>query len=153
LATVGLLMAGEAGVALKRADIKAEPFRDAKTIGSLARGERVDIVARDGGWYRIKFARLSGWVRMLSVRRGAPRKLGNEAEEWIGVASGRAGTGRVVSTTGIRGLTADDLKKATYSDNDLKKVDGLVVAAEQAQKFAAEGKLAARRVDYLPEGE
>jgi Bacterial SH3 domain len=153
LAAVGVLLAGEAGVALKPAEIKAQPFRDAKSIGSLARGERIEIVQREGGWYRIKIGKLDGWVRMLSVRRGAARQQTTMTDDLLGLASGRAGTGKVVSTTGIRGLDEEDLRTAHFNASELKKVDGLAVTPAQAQAFAAAGKLAARRVDYLPEAD
>jgi len=153
LAAAGGLLAGEVGVALKPAEIKAQPFRDAKSIGSLARGERLDIVEREGGWYRVKFGKLEGWVRMLSVRRGTPRQQTIDADELLGLASGRAGTGKVVATTGIRGLNEEDLKMAKYNEVELKKAEAFVVTSSQAQKFAKEGALVARQVKYLPDGD
>jgi len=153
LATAGVVLAGEAGVVLKRAEIKVEPFRDAKSIGVLARGERVDIGERDGGWYRVKSGKLEGWVRMLSVRRGAASPQKTTADELLGLASGRSGTGAVVATTGIRGLDEEDLKAARFNPGELKKVDALVITPVQAQAFATAGKLVARRVRYLPEAD
>lgn len=145
--------AGETGAAVKTDDIKSEPFRDARTVATLAAGDKVDILKKDGGWLRIKSARGSGWVRMLSIRRGEARKASaaGEAAGLAGLASGRAGTGRVVATTGIRGLNEEELKAAKYSEAELKLADSLVASRADAQKFAAKGKLAARKLDYLPE--
>ncbi len=39
LLAAGTALAGEAGTALKADDLKAEPFRDAKTVGSLTAGD------------------------------------------------------------------------------------------------------------------
>ena len=152
-ATAALLFGGDAGVALKPAEIKAAPYLDAKTIGSLARDDRVEIVGREGGWYRIASGTGDGWVRMLSVRRGEPRKLAASAEELFGLATGRAGSGRVVATTGIRGLDEEQLKQAKYNASEIKKLNAFTVTSAQAKKFADEGKLAARRVNYLAESE
>ena len=59
---------------LKTDNLMAEPFRDAKTVGSLATGDNVEILKKQGGWFQVKSAKGSGWVRMLSIRRGEARK-------------------------------------------------------------------------------
>lgn len=143
--------AGEAASALKAEELKAEPFRDAKTVGGLKAGDKVEILKRDGGWFQVKSARGSGWVRMLSIRRGEARKAaGGEAAGLLGLASGRAGTGKVVATTGIRGLSEEQLKAAKYDKAELKQADSFVSSRAEAQKFAAKGGLTARKMDYLP---
>ena len=144
--------AGDKGVAVKADELRAEPFRDAKTVGVLAAGDRVEIIKKEGGWLRIKSAKGSGWVRMLSVRRGEARKTaaGSEVAGLAGLASGRAGTGKVVATTGIRGLNEEELKAAKYNEDELKLADSYVASKAAAQKFAAKGKLAARQMNYLP---
>ena len=139
----------ETGIALKAAEIKANPYRDAKIIGSLAKGDKVELLARQGGWYRVKSSRGQGWVRMLSIRRGEARPRSIDTEGLVGLASGRAGTGRVVATTGIRGLNEEDLKNAKYNEPEIKKVESFTVSADQGRQFAAAGKLEARKVEYL----
>ena len=146
----GMALAGDAGTALKADDLKAEPFRDAKTVGSLTTGDRVEILKKQGGWFQVKSGKGSGWVRMLSIRRGEARKGGDDAAGVLGLASGRAGTGQVVATTGIRGLNEEDLKAAKYNEAELKKAESFAAPQADARKFAAEGKLVARKVQYLP---
>ena len=150
LLAIGTALAGEGGSALKADDLKAKPFRDAKTVGSLAAGDRVEILKKQGGWFQVKSAKGSGWVRMLSIRRGEARKSGVDAAGLPGLASGRAGTGSVVATTGIRGLSEEELKSATYNETELKKAESYATTRTEAQKFASSGKLVARKVDYLP---
>jgi hypothetical protein len=149
LFAVGTTLAGEAGTALKADDLKAEPFRDAKTVGSLTTGDNVEILKKEGGWFQVKSAKGSGWVRMLSVRRGEARKGSGDAAGVLGLASGRAGTGSVVATTGIRGLSEEELKAAKYNETELKKAESFAATEAEARKFAAEGKLVARKVEYL----
>ena len=96
--------ATEDGTALKADEIRSEPFGDAKTVATLAVGDKVEILGKDGGWLNINSAKGSGWVRMLSIRKGDARKGGGELQGVLSVASGRAGTGKIVSTTGIRGF-------------------------------------------------
>ncbi len=150
LLAAGPTWAAETGTALKNDDIKAEPFRDAKTIAPLVKGESVDILKKEGGWYKVKSAKGSGWVRMLSIRKGEARKESNAAAGLLGLASGRAGTGKVVSTTGIRGLNEEDLKAAKFDEAELKRVDSYAVTKDKAQAFDKQGGLVARKVDYLP---
>jgi hypothetical protein len=146
----GTALAGGAGTALKADDLKAEPFRDAKTVGSLSSGDPVEILAKQGGWFQVKSAKGNGWVRMLSVRRGEARKGGGDAAGVLGLASGRAGTGTVVATTGIRGLSEEELRGAKYNEAELKKAESFGTTQAEARKFAAEGKLVTRQVEYLP---
>ena len=142
-------VAGERGTSLKADDLKAEPFRDAKTVGSLNAGDSVEILKKEGGWYQVKSAKGGGWVRMLSIRRGEARKGSGDVAGVLDLASGRAGTGRVVATTGIRGLGEEDLKAAKYNELELKKAESFAATQAEAQRFAVEGKLVARKVDYL----
>jgi len=146
----GALYAAESGTALKADDLKKEPFRDAKTVAKLATGDKVDILKKDGGWYQVKSAKGKGWVRMLSIRKGDARKGGSGAGGVLALASGRAGTSKVVATTGIRGLNEEELKAAKFNDEELKHAESYASSKPEAAKFAVSGKLAARAFDYLP---
>ncbi|MDD2684668.1 MAG: SH3 domain-containing protein [Gallionella sp.] len=143
-------MAGESGTALKADEIKVEPFRDAKTVAKLATGDKVDILKKDGGWLQVKAGKQQGWVRMLSIRQGAAGKTSGGASGLAALASGRAGTGKVVATTGIRGLNEEELKSAHFDAAQIKRLDSYTATAAAAGSFAKQGKLQARRVDYLP---
>jgi len=143
--------ADEAGSAIKADEIKAEPFRDATTVGSLVAGDKVTIIKRDGGWMMISEPK-EGWVRMLSIRRGSGTSAPGTSVSGIAeLASGRAGTGTVVSSTGIRGLNEEDLKKARFNEKELKLAESFTVKKNDAEQFAAEARLKARRVACLSE--
>jgi hypothetical protein len=86
---------------------------------------------------------------MLNLRRGAATKRSIDAEGVLGLATGRSGTGQVVATTGIRGLTEEELKKASFNESEVKKVESFTVSQEAAKTFAAEGKLSVQKVDDL----
>lgn len=144
-------LAAESGVALKVDDIRAEPFGDAKSVGTLAVNDKVEILGKNGGWLQVKSAKGKGWVRMLSIRKGDAKKGGNEAAGLLGMTSGRAGTGKVVATTGIRGLNEEELKAAKFNAEEVKLAESYAASKAQAQQFASEGKLSARKFDYLPE--
>jgi hypothetical protein len=143
----------ETGTALKADEIKAEPFKDAKTVGKIAKGDRLEIVARQSGWLQVKAGSRKGWVRMLSVRRGqaGQKDAGKEISGVAGLATGRAGTGEVVSSTGVRGLGEEDLKEAKFDEAQIAKAESFAASATDARTFAAQGKLKAQKVGFLPD--
>lgn len=141
----------ETGSMIKADELKATPFRDAKAVGKLATGDKIEIIKREGAWYQVKSPKGTGWVRMLNVRRGAVTKASatSTATGVANLASGRAGTGQVVATTGIRGLNEEDLKTAQFNEAELKRAEAFAASKQEAQAFAQAGKLAARKVKYL----
>ncbi|MDH4234683.1 MAG: SH3 domain-containing protein [Gallionella sp.] len=142
--------AGDSGAMLKADELKAEPYSDARAVAMLAAGDKVDILKKDGGWLKVKSPKGSGWVRMLSIRRGAPGKSTAGASSLASLASGRAGTGKVVATTGIRGLNEEELKAAKYDEAEITLAESYSTSRAEAQKFADKGKLKAQKVDYIP---
>lgn len=141
----------ESASALKADEIRAEPFADARAVGALKAGEALTLLRRQGGWAEVRTAQASGWVRLLSVRRGAGGPgAGADVAALAGIASGRAGTGQVVSTTGVRGLGEEDMKAARFDPAELQRAEAGAVAAEQARRFAAEAGLASRPLGWLP---
>ncbi len=143
-------LAAETGTLLKADPLRAEPFGDAKTLATLAVGDKVEILKKEGGWLQVKAKKGTGWVRMLSVRRGETAQKPGAATGVLSLASGRAGTGKVVATTGIRGLNEEELKTATFNEVELKLAESYGTSKADAKKFAAQGKLSARPIDYLP---
>jgi hypothetical protein len=145
--------APESGVLLKDDVLRAEPFADAQSVGNVARGAPVTILKRASGWYQVKAGKSQGWVRMLSIRRGEATKMDvtKEAGDLARLSSGRAGTGQIVSTTGVRGLGEEELRTAKFNAAQLKKVQSFAVGQGDAQAFAAKGNLKARKFDYLPQ--
>ena len=143
-----LAFAGDAGTALKADSVRAEPFADAKTTGSLNKGDSVDILTKKGAWLQIKSKKSAGWVRLLSVKRGGASS-GNALGGAIDVASGRAGTGKVVSTTGIRGLSAEELKSAKFNEEEMKKMESYTTSASDGMKFASAGGLNKSSLAYF----
>jgi hypothetical protein len=144
-------LAAESGTALKADAIRAEPFGDAKQVAALATGDKVEILNKDGGWLQVKSAKGKGWVRMLSIRKGDAKKGSGDAAGLLAMTSGRAGTGKVVATTGIRGLNEEELKAASFDEKELQLAESYAVKKTDAQQFAKQGALAARPFAYLPD--
>lgn len=145
-------MAAQTGSALKADVVRKEPYADAQKAGDLTRGEKLEIMGKKGAWLNIKTARTRGWVRLLSVKIGAAGNA-NQVKGALDVATGRAGTGKVVATTGVRGLNEEDLKNAKYNEGELKKMESYVQTSRQAAQFAKSGGLRAVALNYLPEAQ
>jgi hypothetical protein len=143
-------LAAETGSALKADVIRKEPYSDSKKTGDITRGEQLQILGKKGAWMNIKTVKASGWVRLLSVKRGVSSG-GNQLKGVLDVASGRAGTGKVVATTGVRGLNEEELKNAKYSEVEVKKLESFTITSQQAQQFAKSGGLKTIKFNYLPE--
>lgn len=142
-------LAAETGIALKADSIRAEPYTDAKIVGTFIKNDKVEILSKQGAWLKVKTSKASGWVRLLSVRRGTA-STPSQTSGALSVASGRAGTGQVVATTGVRGLSEQELKSAKFNEAEISKMESLTLKADQGQKFAASAKLQATKLNYLP---
>lgn len=135
---------------LSRADnLHEKPFADAKVLARLTAGQPLDIQKREGNWYQVKVAGKSGWVRMLSVRRTTAAATAS-AGSLTQVATGRAGTGKIVATTGVRGLGEETLQEATFSEEAIAAAERFRVKAADAEKSARAQGLAPRQIPPLP---
>lgn len=137
---IGLGNAAEKGSALKNDNLRTEPYADAKVVGSFARGDSLEIIKKQGAWLQVKTKKNTGWVRLLSVKRGAATSS-NQAAGVLSVASGRAGTGQVVSTTGVRGLSEQQLKEAKFNEEEVKTLESYTLSADKGRAFAKAGDL------------
>lgn len=143
----------ESGTILRATQLVAEPYADATSRGVLRGDSVVDILERDGGWYRVKTNdRREGWVRLSNVR------LGEAAEEeeggfWASVFSftGRSETRTASATTGIRGLSEEEIRDATPDNAAVMRLAQFAPDDTETRQFAADIGLKSRDVKPLPE--
>jgi len=143
-----MVCAAEPAKIRKNDSLRNKPFVDAKVVAPLKSGQSVDIQRREGAWYLLKVGKLSGWAPMLSVRRTATA-AGASAGSLAQTASGRAATGKVVATTGVRGLDEESLKEAAFSASAIAAAEQYRVTAKEAAQFAKAGGLKPRNVPTL----
>lgn len=146
-------MAPTPATVIKDTELKEKPFVDAKTIKRLPARTPVAIVDRSGGWLKVTSGGQQGWVRLLHVSSqptAASASSAKELESAAKMATGRAGTGNIVSTTGIRGLNEEQLSKAKPNPEELKRLESYTVSKEQAAAYARTNKLERRQIPYLP---
>jgi hypothetical protein len=141
------------GTLLKTSELKEKPFIDARTLASLPAQSAVTILERNGGWFRVQAAAQSGWVRMLNVKvtEGAQNlSTGTDLTQAATLATGRAGSGNIVSTSGLRGLSEEELRTAQPDYTQFDKLNSYGVDKTAASSYAKSNGLAGRTVQYLP---
>ena len=126
--------------------LRAGPVATATPVGKIAQGASVDVIDRNGFWRRVSGPAGQVWLKLSSVRVNSGTTAGAGL---AALATGRGATGNVVTTSGTRGISADDLTGATPDTAELQTVEALAVTPEQARAFAGEGHLVARRVEYV----
>jgi uncharacterized protein YgiM (DUF1202 family) len=135
-------------------ELKDKPYADAKTLKRLPARTAVTIVDRQGGWLRVQAGGQQGWVRLLHVSSqsaGGSKSGADELKSAANVATGRAGAGNIVSTTGIRGLNEEQLSKAQPNPAELQRLESYGASKEQAAAYARSHKLDRRQVAYVAE--
>jgi hypothetical protein len=138
----------EPAVTVRAVELKATPHADAKTVAPVAADTKVDVVARQGAWVQLKSGRTTGWAKLFDIRAeavaGAPAKKGGSgAADALSLAMGTRGSS---VTTGVRGLDADMLEKASPNPAEYAKLVTWARSKEQATAFAKAGRLATRDV-------
>lgn len=138
------------GTVLRDEKLYSQPSATASVAGSVARGARVDILAKQGGWLRVGAGKSSGWIRLLSVRAGAGGLGGAGLGDVVGAATTKSDPSRVVAVAGLRGLNDENLKQAKFNADELARLDAWVATAAQAKAYAGQAGLAAVSVLELP---
>lgn len=146
----------ETGTTRAAVDLMATPYRDAKPAGQLPANTAVDILERQGGWMRISAKGKTGWAKLHQVRMG--EGPGTKTSGGLAVLknvgqTGRSGSQGIVATTGIRGMSAEELKNAKPDPAAVKKVDAYRVTASQAREYAKAAGLKEIAVPALPKPE
>lgn len=142
------VLLAEPATVIRATDLKQEPATDAATLAALPENTAVEALERKGGWTRVKAPSGEGWVRMLALRFGASAAKSGDTgvSQLFNVA--RTGTSGTQVTTGVRGLDAEQLATARPNPGELAKLGQYAADREAAERFAAQGKLAAQPVAY-----
>jgi hypothetical protein len=141
-------------------ELKDRGAAEARTVATLPENTAVKVLARGGGWTRVDANGQGGWVRVFHLRFPATIETTSSSSKGGGFLSGMTsmlGGGRsdqkaTIATTGIRGLSPEDLKNASPDAAALAKAQSYRADKAAAERFAREGKLAAVAVDN-PQGE
>lgn len=170
---VGILMAGLSclpliavaapGALSRKTAMQAEPRDDASALRQLDKGASVEVLSRNGAWYKIDANGQQGWVRLYWVRTGgahveraATGAVGqplHSISDTLSLATARRNRSQIGATMGVRGMSEEDLKAAHYDAAQMTRLDGNAVSNDDASKFAAAGPVRRRSIDELGTGE
>ena len=123
--------------------LQAQPAVAAASTGSLKAGAPVDILQRKGFWARVKSGAQTGWLKLSRLSLGG----GVAGNEIAALASGRTGSGNVVSASGGRGLDAADFERATPDSAAVAALSRSAANEASAAQFARVGGLKTRKID------
>jgi hypothetical protein len=149
-------LAQEAAFTNRATDLKERAAADARTLAPLPEGASLKVLERAGGWTRVDSAGRQGWVRVFHLSFPVTAQAGTESGGMLGGVTSALGFGRertkgaTVATTGIRGLSPEDLRNASPDTAALARLQSYRADKAGAERFAREGRLAVVSVD-LPE--
>ena len=137
-------------------ELQAQPQSDSATIATLAENTKVEVLARKGAWSQVKtVAGQTGWVRMLSLKVESSTQAAPPSANPAGALGSLLSAGRTSNTgtvtTGVRGLSEEDLQNAQANPAEVEKMQKFAADRNAAQSFAQRSKLAPAKVEYLPE--
>jgi hypothetical protein len=126
---------------------------DGATLKSLPENTELKVLQRAGGWTRVDAGGQQGWVRVFHLRFPATAQADSSGGglSSLGSALGLTRTksqSTTIATTGIRGLSQEDLKNASPDEAQLKLMQSYRADSGGAERFAKEGKLAPAQVQY-----
>ena len=144
--------AQDRGYAVRKTELKAEPYTDAATVGSLAEKAQVKITARQGGWMKVESQAANGWVRMLAIRMATADSKSGDSGVGALFNVARTGSSGTAVATGVRGLDKEQIQNAKPNPAELDKLSGFRADQAEAERFA-DGKpaLKPQSLDYLPD--
>lgn len=125
-------------------ELKEQPDDGSETLLELTEGAEIILGQRKGAWYSARADEESGWLRMLSVRLSSTATRPGDS----GVRSLlQVGRTDATVTTGVRGLTVEELRNARENRAALEVMAAQQPTPEEIDEFARAGALTARQVD------
>lgn len=134
-------LAQSAGTLINPAELKAKPFIDAAAIGPLPANAPLSIVRTQGGWSLVKTRDgKEGWVRLLNIAVTTDASAGGNTLASVGNVL-RTGTKANVATTGVKGLTKEDIKNAKPNYFEVDRLDNFIAKKPEVDRFAQSAQL------------
>jgi hypothetical protein len=134
----------------RESSLRAEPSLGAATVATVRKGTRGESLGKSGIWVNIKTPDASGWVFTFNIRFGERAASSGSDVAAAGRMVSRPSSG-VVATIGIRGLSEEDLQKAAFNADEIRRLDGFAASSEASARRAQGAGLTAAKIDYLEE--
>jgi len=141
---------------IRATDLHAESQSDAATLAFIPENTALDVVQRRGAWSQVKAGAQTGWVRMLDLRFDVkPGSGSSNSGNAAGGLNGLLASGRTANsgtdTTGVRGMTEEDLNKAQANPAEFQKMQSYASDKAVAVAFGKRAQLTQSNVPYFPE--
>lgn len=140
----------EPATVYRPSQMRTKPLLNAPLINTLAEGTRVELLSNQGGWSKVKVKNgKTGYIRLLNLRlmpsdnqqsTSGLNKLGNVI---------RTGSTGNIATTGVKGISKEDLAKATPLPDEVAKMERYAVSADKAKSAAKSVKLTQQSVAFM----
>lgn len=153
-AALGLAVAGGIAAAAEKAtiardtDLRAKPLNDAAVVVPLKAQTAVSVESRSGAWAQVSVGGKTGYVRLLNLRTQSAQK-GDSGVKAVASVFRTGSSGHSVST-GVKGLSEEDLTGAAANPEQVKKLATYAAAKNDATESAQAAGLRATQVAYLP---
>jgi hypothetical protein len=135
-------LAAQTATVTRPAELRPAPSAEGKAVQTLPAGAKVDVVKRVGGWYQVKSQSAEGWVRMWLLRFSTP--AGGFGKDSVAVlGSGRSSSTYTTATTGVRGLSEEEIQNAKPNPAAVAALEQYAVAPDDARRFAKQASLKA----------
>lgn len=152
LATLSSTAFGEGATLARDTELRAKPLNDAAVVAPLKAKAVVDVLARSGAWAQVKTADgATGYVRLLNLRTSSGAQGGSGVGQLASVF--RTGSSGNSVSTGVKGMSEEDLTGATADPAQLTRLGTYKTTAPEAREAARLAGLKATAVEYLPAGD
>lgn len=126
-------------------------------LGPLPVGATVELVSTAGGWARVQTSDgKEGFVRKLNIKPGIGGEVAkaNKGEKPAAAIGGiatlgnvmRTGSSSAVVTTGVKGLSKEDIARATPNPAEVAQLEQYAVKPEEARAAANTARLVAQNL-------
>jgi hypothetical protein len=152
-----LALADEVAQVLSSVELKKEPYSDASNGAKLPAQALVNVLKRQGAWVNVKPATgEQGWLKMSAIKLtdGKTNVDGKKSNNDLGTLfdlgkKSRSASNGVAVTTGIRGMSEEELRNASPNPAAVSKMDSFAASSSDGQSFASQKQLKNQRIDYL----
>ncbi len=142
----------DAAIITRTTSLRNAPDVSAEPIAELEAGTAVKTTQRVSSWYQVNVSEnQQGWVRLYHLRleETEQKQSINNALGDLFKNTGRGSTRSGGATTGIRGLSEEEIKAAKPDLEKLQALDEFAVNEHDAKRFAQDIDLKASKIAYF----
>lgn len=106
LSLAPLMLWAQDALILQSTQVRQDPSATSQKIADVPAKKSVKVIEKKGFWVKIESDGKSGWIKLSDVELPS---ISNNIDP---LSTGRAASGNIVNTAGVRGLSPEELKGA-----------------------------------------